>query len=145
MNRTKSLALVAVAATTALTLAACGGGGSSSSKSSGGSSGSTGAVLPNTAWAKASYDQVKQGGTLVQAVSQLPINWNSNQTNGPLGDNTTIESPALLGGVIFKPDGTWQVDTNVVESAKVAWAGERPSGILNRFLRAISGIATSSA
>ena len=120
MNRTKSLALVAVAATTALTLAACGGGGSSSSKSSGGSSGSTGAVLPNTAWAKASYDQVKQGGTLVQAVSQLPINWNSNQTNGPLGDNTTIESPALLGGVIFKPDGTWQVDTNVVESAKVA-------------------------
>ena len=71
MNRRKSLALVAVAATTALTLSAC-GGGSSGGGTPGSSPKDTGAVLPNTAWAKASYDEVKQGGTLVQAVGQLP-------------------------------------------------------------------------
>jgi peptide/nickel transport system substrate-binding protein len=118
MNRKKSLGLVAVAAAAALVLTACGGG--STTKSDGGDSNDTGAVLPNTAWAKASYDDVKQGGTLVQAVGQLPINWNTNQTNGPLGDNTTIQTPVLLTGVEFEPDGTWKVDPNVVESAKVA-------------------------
>ncbi len=119
MNRRKSLALVAVAATTALTLSAC-GGGSSGGGTSGSSSKDTGAVLPNTAWAKASYDEVKQGGTLVQAVGQLPINWNGNQTNGPLADGTTIQTPVLLGGGIFEPDGTWKPDPNTVESATVA-------------------------
>ena len=119
MNRKKSLGVVAAAAAAALVLAAC-GGGSTTNKSEDDDSNSTGAVLPNTAWDKASYDDVKQGGTLVQSVSQLPINWNSNQTNGPLGDNTTIQEPALLTGVIFDPDGTWKVDKNVVESAEVA-------------------------
>ncbi len=119
MNRKKSLGVVAAAAAAALVLAAC-GGGSTTNKSEDDDSNSTGAVLPNTAWDKASYDDVKEGGTLVQSVSQLPINWNSNQTNGPLGDNTTIQEPALLTGVIFDPDGTWKVDKNVVESAEVA-------------------------
>ncbi len=116
MNRKKSLGLVAGVATAALVLAACGGGSTSKSDSD---SDSNGAVLPNTAWAKASYDDVKQGGTLVQSVSQLPINWNSNQTNGPLGDNLTIQTPVLSSGVIFKPTGEWEVDPNTVESAKV--------------------------
>jgi peptide/nickel transport system substrate-binding protein len=114
MKRKTTAALVAVTATATLTLAACGGGSNNSSGSS-----NNGAVLPNTAWAKASYDEVKQGGTLVQAVSQLPYNFVFQQANDGLGDTVTIEAPTVLGGVIFKPDGTWQPDPNTVESAKV--------------------------
>ncbi|MCW2712797.1 MAG: hypothetical protein JWP24_2991 [Marmoricola sp.] len=114
MKRKTTAALVAVTATATLTLAACGGGSNSSSGSP-----NNGAVLPNTAWAKASYDEVKQGGTLVQAVSQLPYNFVFQQANDGLGDTVTIEAPTVLGGVIFKPDGTWQPDPNTVESAKV--------------------------
>ena len=118
MNRRKSLALVAAAATTALTLSACGGGSTDSKP--GASPEDTGAVLPNIAWTKASYDEVEDGGTLVQAIGQLPINWNSNQVNGPLGDNLTIQEPLLLNGLAFEPDGTWKVDENVIESAEIA-------------------------
>ncbi len=116
MNRKKSLGLVAAAAAAATVLAACGGGTTSSSSNN---SESNGAVLPNTAWANASYDDVKQGGTVVQAVSQLPFNFNNYQADDGLGDTATIEYPVLLTGVVYKPDGTWEVDKNTVESAKV--------------------------
>jgi peptide/nickel transport system substrate-binding protein len=118
MNRKKSLALVATGAAASLVLAACGGGSTGSSGNSSGDN--NGAVLPNTAWAKASYDDVKQGGTVVQAVSQLPINWNYSQVNGTLGDTATIENPMWNGtGIIFTPDGQWKPDPNLVDSAKV--------------------------
>jgi peptide/nickel transport system substrate-binding protein len=118
MIRKKSLALVATAAAASLVLAAC-GGGTTSNGSGNGSSDNNGAVLPNTAWAKASYDDIKQGGTVVQAVSQLPFNFNAYQADDGLGDTYTIEYPVLLGGVVFKPNGEWEVDKNTVESAKL--------------------------
>jgi peptide/nickel transport system substrate-binding protein len=116
MNRKKSLGLVAAAAAASLVLAACGGG---STSKSGGSSEDTGAVLPNTAWAKASYDDLKQGGTVTQAVGQLPFNFNINNANDGLSDTSTIEDPVLLSGVVYNPDGTWKADPNTVESAKL--------------------------
>ena len=115
MVRKRSAAAVVALSAGALVLAAC-GGGTSGNKSSEGSGG----TLPNTAWAKASYDDVKQGGTIVQAVSQLPINWNYSQVNGTLGDTATIETPLWSGtGYIFTPDGQWKPDPNLVDSAKV--------------------------
>lgn len=117
MNRKKTSALVAVTAATALTVAACGSSGSSGSNSGGSSN--NGAVLPNSAFAKASYDQVKQGGTLVQAVSQLPYNFNINQVNDGLGDTATIENPVLSGGVKYTADGQWEVNPYTVTSAKL--------------------------
>src|SRR6195952_4375932 len=114
--RKRKATIVALAAATALTLAAC--GSSAGNKSSSGSN-NNGAVLPNTAWAKASYADVKQGGTVTKAVSQLPYNYVFQQANDGLVDTVTIEEPTVLSGVIFKPDGTWQPDPNTVESAKL--------------------------
>lgn len=117
MKAKRSVALVAVTAATALTLAAC-GGGSGGSDSHGPANG---AVLPNTAYKATSYDNVKQGGTLVQAVSQLPDNYNNYQVNGGLGDTTTIENPLTnqVAGITFAPDGTFQIDPTYMTSAKL--------------------------
>ncbi len=128
MKAKKSVALVAVTAATALTLAACGGG-------SGGSSSNgpaNGAVLPNTAWATASYDSVKQGGTLVQSVSQLPDNYNNLQVNGGLGDTTTIQNPTTnQTGVIFTPDGQWKADPDYMTVKLVSKSPEKIAVKLN--------------
>jgi peptide/nickel transport system substrate-binding protein len=118
MNRNRYLATVAVAATAALTLAACGSDSSSSTKAGGGSD--NGAVLPNSAFAKASYDDIKQGGEIVQSVSQLPANWNQLQALDGLGDTLTIEAPLNnQTGTMSTPDGQWQPDPNYIESAKL--------------------------
>ena len=117
MKAKKSVALVALTAATALTLAAC-GGGSGGSDSSGPANG---AVLPNTAYKATAYDDVKQGGTLVQSVSQLPDNYNNYQVNGGLGDTTTIENPLTnqVAGITFAPDGTFKIDPTYMTSAKL--------------------------
>jgi peptide/nickel transport system substrate-binding protein len=109
--------LVAALGATSLALAvtACGGGSTSSSSGHN----SFGATLPNTAWKTASYDDVKQGGKLVQAVSQLPFNFNALQADDGLGDTYTIEYPLLLSAVRFKPDGSWEPDPNTVDSLKI--------------------------
>ncbi len=120
MKRTRTAAFAAVTAAAVMSVAACGGGGGSSSGSSGSGDDSNGAVLPNTAWKTAPYDQVKQGGTLVQAVSQLPINYNQLQANDGLGDTATLQGPVVSQtGVKFTTDGKWEVDPNYIESAKV--------------------------
>lgn len=120
MKRTRTAAFAAVTAAAVMSVAACGGGGGSSSGSSGSGDDSNGAVLPNTAWKTAPYDQVKQGGTLVQAVSQLPINYNQLQANDGLGDTATLQGPVVSQtGVKFTTDGKWEVDPNYIESAKI--------------------------
>ena len=112
--KAKRTAVLAVGAALALTVSAC---GSSSDSSSGDNNG---AVLAQTAWTKASYDSVKQGGTLVQAVSQLPDNYNYNQINGTLGDLATVQYPITsYTGITFKEDGSWEVDKNYIESAEL--------------------------
>ena len=113
--KAKRTAVVAVGAALALTVSAC---GSSSDSSSGNNDG---AVLAQTAWTKASYGDVKQGGTLVQAVSQLPDNYNYNQINGTLGDLATVQYPITsYSGIKFKADGSWEVDKDYIESATLA-------------------------
>ena len=117
MNRKRTTAGLAASAAAVLLLAACGGG---TTGSTGGKAGDdNGGVLPNTAWKTASYDDVKQGGTLVQAVSQLPYNFNNYNADDGLGDTATIEYPLLNSAVTFKPDGTWQPDPNTVDSLKI--------------------------
>lgn len=114
--KAKRTAVLAVGAALALTVSACGSSGDSSS----GGGNKEGAVLAQTAWTKASYDSVKQGGTLVQALSQLPDNYNYNQLNGALGDLATVQYPITsYTGINFKEDGTWEVDPNYIESAKL--------------------------
>jgi peptide/nickel transport system substrate-binding protein len=126
MNRKTRAAFVALTATASLTLAACGGGSTSDDKSDGGSS--NGAVLPSSAFAKASYDDVKDGGTLVQALDQLPDNWNYAQADGALGANAVVEYPLTnYTGTQSTPDGEWEVDPNYIESAKVV--SENPQKI----------------
>ena len=112
--KAKRSAVVAVGAALALTVSAC---GSSSDSSSGDTNG---AVLAQTSWTKAAYDDVKQGGTLVQAVGQLPDNYNYNQLNGALGDLATVQYPITsYTGIQFKEDGSWEIDKNYIESAKL--------------------------
>ena len=117
MNRKRTTTGLAATAAAALLLAACGGGTTSSSSSS--SNSGNGGVLPNTAWKTAPYDDVKQGGTLVQAIGQLPFNFNANQADDGLGDTYTIEYPLLNGAVTFKPDGSWVRDPDTVDSLKI--------------------------
>jgi peptide/nickel transport system substrate-binding protein len=117
MTRKRTTAGLAASAAAVLLLAACGGGTTSSSN--GKSSDNNGAVLPNTAWKTAPYADVKQGGTLVQSVSQLPFNFNANQADDGLGDTYTIEYPLLLSAVTFKPDGSWIRDPNTTDSLKI--------------------------
>jgi len=117
MMHKKPAALVAGTAAAALLLAACGGSSDNNNKPK---QSTYGAVLPNVAWAAAPYSSVKQGGTVVEAVSQLPYNFNQLQANDGLGDTATIESPAVSQtGVIFKPNGQWEPDPNLVLSAKL--------------------------
>ena len=72
MTRKRTTTALAASAAAVLLLAACGGWHHEQQQVENGYE----PVLPNTAWKSASYDQVKQGGTLVQAVSQLPVNFN---------------------------------------------------------------------
>ncbi len=113
--KAKRTAILAVGAALALTVSACGSSGGSSNKAS-----DSGATLAQTAWTKASYDNVKQGGTLVQAVGQLPDNYNYNQLNGALGDLATVQYPITnLSGIKFTEDGQWEIDKDYIESAKL--------------------------
>jgi peptide/nickel transport system substrate-binding protein len=115
MKAKRTAVMAAGAAIALLTVSACG----SSSGSAGGDS-DNGAVLAQTAWTKASYDDVKQGGTLVQAIDQLPDNYNYNQLNGTLGALSEVQYPITnLTGIRFKEDGSWEVDKDYIESAKL--------------------------
>ncbi|MDX6276386.1 MAG: glutathione transport system substrate-binding protein [Nocardioidaceae bacterium] len=115
MKAKRTAVMAAGAAIALLTVSACGG----SSDSSGGSD-NNGAVLAQTAWAKASYDDVKQGGTLVQSIGQLPDNYNYNQLNGALGDLATIQYPITsYTGTKFREDGQWEIDKDYILSAKL--------------------------
>ncbi|UIJ34166.1 ABC transporter family substrate-binding protein [Allobranchiibius sp. GilTou73] len=127
--RAKLTVATAMGVGLALSLSACGGssggGGKSSSatgssKSSGGGS-TAGAGLPSSAYTKAAYSSVKQGGTLTGEVSQLPTNYNNYQANGLLGDTQTIQNPITPagGGFNFNADGTYKINPDYLTSAKV--------------------------
>lgn len=94
-TRRRFLAGAAVVGSTAA-LAACGQKSSEEQAKDAQSANASAAAaqdLPGTAWERADYEKVKEGGTLTLAVSQLPDNWNSSQTDGNLGDLTNILAP----------------------------------------------------
>lgn len=76
--------------------------------------------LPSTAWEKADYDDVKDGGSLTFAVSQLPNNWNSNQTDGNLADLSSIRDLMGAGHEInYSETGEKTFNPDYVESAEL--------------------------
>src|SRR5690625_5876069 len=77
------------------------------------------AELPSTAWTRAEYDDVEDGGTLRLAVSQLPNNWNGSHADGALVDRSRIVDPMIGSGIIFTEDGEWELDSNYLVSAEV--------------------------
>lgn len=76
--------------------------------------------LPSTAWERADYDSVPDGGTLTFAVSQLPNNWNSNQTDGNLADLSSIRDSMGLGKEIsYGEKGEKTLNPDYIESAEL--------------------------
>ena len=113
--KTRRTAAVALAAALALTVAGCAKGNTSSDNTD-----KNGATLPTTAWDSAKYDDVKAGGTLTLAISQLPDNYNNYQANGALADTTDLSVPtgpgSITGAVRVQSDGTWKVDKDYADS-----------------------------
>ena len=78
----------------------------------------TAAELPSTAWERADYDAVKDGGTLRLAVSQLPDNWNYSQADGTLADLSKIRE-SMTGGTKADESGEVTIDPDYLVSAEV--------------------------
>lgn len=77
--------------------------------------------LPSTAWERAEYDDVPEGGSLTLSVSQLPNNWNSNQTDGNLADLTKIRGSMGAGAEItYSETGEKAFNPDYVESAELS-------------------------
>jgi len=112
---TRRTAAVALAAALALTVSGCGKGNTSSDEEVDTSS----KTLETRAWDSANYDDVKKGGTLTLAISQLPDNYNNWQVNGGLQVTSDLQVPVLGGGVTTKSDGSWAIDKNYAESIKL--------------------------
>lgn len=112
------------AAGTALALAACGQQSAEEQASQAAEENSEAAEeqasLPSTAWERAEYDAVADGGTLTLAVSQLPNNWNSNQTDGNLADLTKIRDAMGYGhAILYSESGEKTMNPDYVESAEL--------------------------
>lgn len=76
--------------------------------------------LPSTAWERAEYDDVPEGGTLTLAVSQLPNNWNSNQTDGNLADLSSIRDSMGYGKeILYSETGEKTLNPDYIESAEL--------------------------
>lgn len=90
------------------------------------------AELPGTAWERLDYDKVPDGGSLKLAVSQLPSNWNSNHTDGSLGDLTSIRNPLGANSfIIASESGEKKLNPDYVESAEVT--KENPQTVTVKF------------
>lgn len=77
--------------------------------------------LPSTAWERADYDAVADGGTITLAVSQLPNNWNSQQTDGNLADLSSIRDSMGAGHEIdYSEGGEKTFNPDYVESAELS-------------------------
>ncbi len=88
--------------------------------------------LPTTAWERAEYDQVPDGGTLKLAVSQLPNNWNGNHVDGNLADLSDIRSPMGSGHYLkYSESGEKSFNPDYIESAEVT--SEDPQVVTVKF------------
>lgn len=110
----------------ALTITGCSAGGGGNNKPTGESSNGAAetATLPTTAWEKADYAAVSDGGTLTLAVDQMPDNWNTLQVDGNVKSGGEILDPTMGAPVRTTVDGGWAVDPNYATEVKLA--GEDP-------------------
>ncbi|WP_269938036.1 ABC transporter family substrate-binding protein [Arthrobacter sp. HY1533] len=110
-----------LALTLAVTGCSAGGGGGDNKPSVDSSKGAadTG-KLPTTAWEKADYASVKDGGTLTLAVDQMPDNWNTLQVDGNVKSGGEIMDPTLGGPVRTTVDGGWEVNPDYATEVKLA-------------------------
>lgn len=147
-HQRRALALAVPTLAFALVASACGGGGNRKEKSSGNSDGASSSSAADSSAASAPatsangttggkgstdesgaklvdiaatpYDQIKDGGTLTQAIDQMSTQWNFNQVNGPESSTSAVMTPIMPGTYKAKADGTVVPDENYVLSWKVA-------------------------
>ena len=89
-------------------------------------------ALPSTAWDRAEYDEVADGGNLNHAIGQIPANWNPNHVDGNEISLTQINRPrgvAQFAKVL--EDGTLETNPDYVESAEMT--SEDPQIITVKF------------
>lgn len=78
------------------------------------------AALPSTAWERAEYDAVKDGGTITLAIGQIPVNWNPLNIDGNQVDTRRITEPmGNTSGIKITEEGAVELDPNYIESAEV--------------------------
>lgn len=77
------------------------------------------AKLPGTAWTRADYDKVTDGGKISYAISQLPDNWNYYQANGLLADLSTVLGPVWGNTLNIAEDGSNEINPDYVSSAEL--------------------------
>lgn len=118
MNRTRmSIAVVALATASALTLTACGGG-----------DGRHDAAAKENSVPKSSVnnikatdrDQLKQGGTLNFPVGEIAENFNYNEIDGTLADGYDVERALMPIVMMSDATGTVTPNPDYLTSAKVA-------------------------
>jgi peptide/nickel transport system substrate-binding protein len=105
----------------ALVLTGCtgGGGGGGTKSSGGGEEAVSDANLPGTGWDRAERDAIKDGGTLTIPVDQPTTNFNIYHVDSGTVDDNLISGLFYPNFVKFKEDGTWEPNTDYVESMEL--------------------------
>lgn len=118
-------AMTAFAAAGVIALAGCSGGSGGSGGGTGGGSG-TGAPAEDTGTQINAKDrgELQEGGVLRIPISKLPSNWNGMHIEGNEADIRDMLRYVLPANWLYKPDGTFEVNKNFVESYDVKDATE---------------------
>ncbi|WP_083602993.1 ABC transporter family substrate-binding protein [Bowdeniella nasicola] len=118
-------AMTAVAAAGVLALAGCSGGsggGNNGNKGTGGPANDSGTQIN----AK-DRSELQEGGVLRIPISKLPSNWNGMHIDGNEADISDMLGYTLPSNWLYKPDGTFEVNPNFLESYDVKDAtGDSP-------------------
>lgn len=81
---------------------------------------SAAASLKSTDWLKKDASEVKDGGTLTLAITQMPDNWNPAEADGALADNYGVNDPTGFGhSGTLSEDGTMTFNPDYITSATV--------------------------
>lgn len=111
----KSLSAIALLAAGSLAFSGCGSNSSSGSGSAGSSSNAPALADLNTH----PRSDLKQGGALRLAISQLPTDWNVYDVNGNGVDNQTIWGYIGVNNFDFAQDASYKADTDYLLSYDV--------------------------
>jgi peptide/nickel transport system substrate-binding protein len=106
---------IAASAAAMLVLTGCGGGGSSSTKTQNSVSLNECDKKPN----ECNSGPSKSGGTLTLALEKKLVNWNINSSKGNILDISDALAPVLPFVILYYPDNTAHVNTNLLDSAEI--------------------------